>query len=428
MKHQLVVKDESGIAPTFIKPLKITVNKENSKAIISCVVQGMPVPSITWYKGDEEIIPEEGIVTLYNENTGDIALEIINPKQNELVLYTLQAVNTFGRAVGKANLVINTSNKMELPEITEVPKILSPLNAQIVKTGSTLIFKAKFSGIPRPTIQWLKNGKELKQDDFVTILINEDYSTLQITDMNRKRVGKYEVVAKNKVGEAKSSGSVVVSDSKDSEEIKAPRFIKPLIPKTVQENEVVIMESVVESYPTSSFQWFVHGLPIKTSPDVRIVTRENTSVLIVESFKKQHVASYMCRAENVAGSVTSTASINIHEEKITEEVTEYISPRFVEKLKPLRLMDGDKLTLECKVHASPTPKIEWLHNDQTIKENKDISILQDNAGICTLTITEVFPEDAGRYTCHATNEIGEAITQTSISVEGILPYVLMYDR
>jgi hypothetical protein len=45
--------------------------------------------------------------------------------------------------------------------------------------------------------------------------------------------------------------------------VKAPRFIQPLKPKIVCEGEVVIMEATVESFPTCSFQWFLHDTPIK---------------------------------------------------------------------------------------------------------------------------------------------------------------------
>lgn len=49
------------------------------------------------------------------------------------------------------------------------------------------------------------------------------------------------------------------------EGVKAPRFIQPLTPKTVCEGEVAIMEVVVESYPTCSFQWFQHNVAVKVS-------------------------------------------------------------------------------------------------------------------------------------------------------------------
>lgn len=129
-------------------------------------------------------------------------------------------------------------------------------------------------------------------------------------------------------------------------------------------------------------------------------------------------SSYTCRAENVAGSVTSTATVNILEPFDTEETTELISPRFIEKVESVRLMDGEKLVLTAKVHGVPIPKVEWHHNGDNIEESKDIFTQQDNSGQCVLTIKEVFPEDAGEYVCVAKNKIGEALSRCIVTVDG----------
>lgn len=66
------------------------------------------------------------------------------------------------------------------------------------------------------------------------------------------------------------------------------------------------------------------------------------------------------------------------------------------------------------------PKIVWLHKGMPIQEGKDITIYQDSEGISKLAISEVFPEDAGEYTCKAINKVGEAVCASSLIVEGIL--------
>lgn len=416
------VEKEEGIPPSFVNPMKIEYTTEENKATITCRIDGKPVPQIEWYKGDEIVVPSETCQQFFDEQTGNAALVIYEPIPNEIATYTVKAVNDFGRAVGKAQLFIEADqlSAQEKPELLRSPRV-TPLEAQIVKTGSTLVLKSNFTGIPEPEIKWLKNGKELTvDDDDVTISTNNNFSMVTIKNMNRKRAGKYEIVAINKAGEARSSGSVVVSNATDSDELRAPRFIQPLAPKTVLENDVVIMEATVESFPISSFQWFVNSTAIKSSVDVRIVAKENKSILIIESFQKTHTGMYMCRAENVAGSVTSTASVKIVEETQLEEVSEFISPRFIEKLKPIQLMDGEQLMLTCKVMANPTAKIQWFRNEQPLLETKGTTISQEVNGTCSLTISEVFPEDAGEYTCYASNKIGDAINKVSVSIEGIV--------
>ncbi|KRT83113.1 Immunoglobulin, partial [Oryctes borbonicus] len=100
-----------------------------------------------------------------------------------------------------------------------------------------------------------------------------------------------------------------------------------------------------------------------------------------------------------------------------EETTELEYPRFVKQLSPVRVMDGENVTFTCKVVGKPIPKTEWFHNNQPVREAKDVIVSQDTEGVCMLSISEVFPENAGEYTCQAVNKIGEAICKTSLIVE-----------
>lgn len=202
-------------------------------------------------------------------------------------------------------------------------------------------------------------------------------------------------------------------------EIQPPRFIKPLQPQYFGENEVALLEAIVESEPLSSFQWFVHNEPIKSSTECRIVTKANKSTLLIANFEKKYTGPYTCRAENVGGSVTSTATVHLLEDAPQEEAEVFESPRFVEELiAPVEVMDGEPLELNCKVVGKPIPKVEWYHNNEKIVENKETLIVQDAEGHCQLQITEVFPENDGEYKCVATNKIGETVTKTTVNIQG----------
>ena len=409
--------EQVGEAPSFITPLKITVPEDKDKAVVTCQVYGIPKPIVKWYKEEVEIVPNADVQTIYEEESGYVTLEVYNPETNVPVNYTIKAENEFGKAIGKANVFIQSIIIEKKAEV-RAPKILTPLQAQVVKTQSTLKFECKYDGLPVPKIKWIKNGKEIIIDETTTIETHEYVSRLEIRNITKKHGGKYEIIVTNKAGEAKSSGSVVVSDSKETAEVRAPRFIEPITPKTVAEAEVVILEATVDSFPTASFQWFYNNNPITSSQDTRIATTDNKSILIIETFVRTHVGSYTCRAENVAGSVTSTATINMLEPSDTEEITELISPRFVEKAESAQVMDGEKLILTARVQGAPIPKVEWQHNGDTVEESKDIFTQQDNSGLCTLTIKEIFPEDAGEYVCIAKNKIGEAVSRCIVTVDG----------
>lgn len=358
----------------------------------------------------------------YDEQTGELVLDIQIEASEAPINYTVEAENEFGRAVGRAQLILQSVREKTPQLFVKAPRV-SPLHPQTVKPDSTLTITSEFEGIPLPEIKWFRNGKEIlaETDEDVTITTDSKVSTIIVRNMTRKRAGKYEIFASNAYGESRSSGSVTISTDDIDEGLLAPRFVKALHPKSVLLNDVVILETVVESNPISSFQWFFNSAPVQSSQTKRINSKENKSVLIIECFEQEHIGIYTCRVENVLGSVTSTASIKIVEnENELEETSEYISPRFIEKLKPVQIMDGESLSLPCRVIGYPTPKIQWLHNKQEISEERGVDIVQDSDGLCVLSISEVFPEDAGNYICCATNKFGKARSKANVTVEGIL--------
>lgn len=155
----------------------------------------------------------------------------------------------------------------------------------------------------------------------------------------------------------------------------------------------------------------------QTSHEIRVVSEDNRSILLIKETKPEFAGTYTCRAENVAGSVMLTATIDTQEID-WEDVLELESPTFARRLSPINVMDGEKVNLMCVVQGKPIPKVEWLHDNKPISEGKEITLIQDSEGICSLAIHEVFPEDAGEYTCIAINRIGESICSTTLVVEG----------
>jgi len=98
-------------------------------------------------------------------------------------------------------------------------------------------------------------------------------------------------------------------------------------------------------------------------------------------------------------------------------------PTFIEKLQPLtQAMDNAKVTLACRVVGRPMPEtVHWLRDGQEIKaDNLEFMMTYDpTTGKASLSINEVFPEDAGLFECFAQNNCGEASTQAELLVEGI---------
>lgn len=73
--------------------------------------------------------------------------------------------------------------------------------------------------------------------------------------------------------------------------------------------------------------------------------------------------------------------------------------------------------LECQIDSYPPPLVTWFVNGVEIKPSPHYEIIFEE-GKSTLLIIEVGPEDTGEYTCRAVSELGEAISSTTLYVQG----------
>ena len=67
----------------------------------------------------------------------------------------------------------------------------------------------------------------------------------------------------------------------------------------------------------------------------------------------------------------------------------------------------------------PIPVIKWLHNGKDVSNAMKYDISKDNVGRCVLHIPCAFAQDAGVFTCYATNGTGEADTSAELYVKGV---------
>lgn len=97
---------DTGVAPAFVVPIKPKAVKPKETVELRCVVSGTPMPTIVWCRGDEEIVPDDSHVVSYLPETGESKLTIRRATESDVNDYTVKAVNNFGVAQCKANVLI----------------------------------------------------------------------------------------------------------------------------------------------------------------------------------------------------------------------------------------------------------------------------------------------------------------------------------
>ncbi|XP_010185231.1 PREDICTED: palladin-like, partial [Mesitornis unicolor] len=92
-------------------------------------------------------------------------------------------------------------------------------------------------------------------------------------------------------------------------------------------------------------------------------------------------------------------------------------------LQNIRATKGQLVVFECRIQATSTLQVHWYREYDQIVDSADFRILRKKAcstavpeEVCTLVITEAFPEDSGIFKCVAENEFGSAASSARLSV------------
>ncbi|NWR57366.1 PALLD protein, partial [Bucorvus abyssinicus] len=104
------------------------------------------------------------------------------------------------------------------------------------------------------------------------------------------------------------------------------------------------------------------------------------------------------------------------------------TPVFTKGLQNVRAAKGQLVVFECRIRATPTLQVHWYREYDRIIDSADFRILRKSRTnshnfflpiseeVCTLVITEAFPEDSGIFKCVAENEFGSAASSARLSV------------
>lgn len=127
---------------------------------------------------------------------------------------------------------------------------------------------------------------------------------------------------------------------------------------------------------------------------------------------------YTCTATNSIGATETKCNLQIkplENGHLKHAISSDKPPKIVSHLESRSVKDGEAITLACRIVGTDKFDIVWLHNNKEIKPSKDFQYANE-ANIYKLQIAEVFPEDAGTYTCEAFNDSGESFSTCTIGV------------
>ncbi|KAG8436526.1 hypothetical protein GDO86_007581 [Hymenochirus boettgeri] len=345
----------------------------NGEINLECDARGIPSPTITWYKDGQKLLSGPHVTFIEKGKY----LRITNSKITDGGMYVCSAVNVAG-VTEKSYLV-----DVYVPARIDGDKKKSQ-NKKVI-AGKSLTLECEAFGHPFPLITWLKDGVPVEINDNVRILYNG--KKLEIRTIMESDHGLFTCVAVNIAGETeiKYKVSVLVppfiEDGSDPED------------HTVIASSPVELECFFNGTPLPTIVWLKNGIPVEISGRLRLQT--NGQKLLIPSAESSDSGSYQCVVKNEAGSSTKQFNIAVH-----------VRPTIKPEPSLVSVLMDKSITMQCIASGVPNPHITWL------KDELPLNIANGNINMesfgHSLQFKKTFLEDAGKYTCVATNAAGEA--------------------
>uniref|UniRef100_A0A663N4I8 Myosin light chain kinase, smooth muscle n=1 Tax=Athene cunicularia TaxID=194338 RepID=A0A663N4I8_ATHCN len=314
------------------------------------------------------------------------------------------------------------------PQFESRPQSLEASEGQEIK------FKSKVSGKPKPGVEWFKEGEPIKSGEDVQIYEEDGIHCLWLKKACLGDSGSYSCAAFNPKGKTSTSWLLTVRRPKVQE--VAPCFSSVLKGCTVSEGQDFVLQCCVGGVPVPQITWLLNDHPIQYAHST---FEDGVAKLTVQDALPEDDGIYTCLAENNTGQASCSAQVTVKEKKSSKKaesaqaakLNKTFAPIFLKGLTDLKVMDGSQVIMTVEVSANPPPEIIWLHNGKEIQETEDFHF-EKKGNEYSLYIQEVFPEDTGKYTCEAWNELGETQTQATLTVQepqdGIQPWFISKPR
>ncbi|NXE93182.1 HMCN1 protein, partial [Menura novaehollandiae] len=380
------VKLSVHVPPRIQRGPRVLKVQAGQRVEIPCSAQGVPAPSVTWFRG-RSAVPTDGGQFLQSQNG---ALSISSVQLPDAGIYQCVATNVAG-----SDTVEVTVQVQESPTIEDLdPPFNSPFQERVA--NQRIAFPCPARGIPKPAIKWLRNGRELSGAE-PGISVLEEGTLLVIAALTPSDSGDYICVATNEAGSTQRKYSLKVH-----------------VPPDIRDQDKVTNTSVVVHHPVSLFcevtgspfpviSWYKDDIQVVESSALQIL--HNGKILKLLRAATEDAGQYSCKAINVAGSSEKLFNLDI-----------LVPPSVIGADTPgeVAVILNQAITLECRAKGFPVPDIHWFKDGKPLFLGDPNVELQDRDQV--LHIKSARRADKGRYQCSATNTAGKQVKEVKLIV------------
>ncbi|XP_074660014.1 twitchin-like [Tubulanus polymorphus] len=427
-EREIEMFKEKKYKPHFMFPLRNRILQEGTAFKLLATVEANPTPEITWMKSGRELRNSDFHTIKYQ--FGVCSLEVLGCSLEDAGKYSVHARNELGEDECDATIRIEADKSKE--RLLLRPK---GLDTSGQNTSSS------FSRMTRRT----EGGTTITESSYSSKSVISSSSDSSDFRSSRRTMRQDD----DSSFDSMSSFSTKKS-SLDSAMVMPASIIRQLSGDNLNAGEQLRL-SCSFSGTKVEIEWSKDGLPLGSHMNVE--TTDTSSTLTIPAVTASDQGDYTCKAKNSNGSASTTAFVQVSavaavndmidmpapldrdtdtpavvngeliEEPAIVETTKEAKPSSVESapvftqhVKGQILVDGDQLKLECRISANPPAEVVWVQNGREVKPSEDFK-MENEGDLYRLTISEVFPEDTGEYSCEAFNSVGEAISLCTVRVD-----------
>eukprot|EP00063_Salmo_salar_P090695 XP_014065530.1 PREDICTED: MAM domain-containing glycosylphosphatidylinositol anchor protein 2-like isoform X1 [Salmo salar] len=281
-----------------------------------------------------------------------------------------------------------------------------------IREGETLELACLVSGHPRPQIRWTKTAGSASDRFQDSSVFNE---TLRIIRIQRHQGGRYYCKAENGLGSPAIKSIRVDVYYLDDPIVTVHQSIGEAKEQFYYER-TVFLRCMANSNPPVRYSWRRGKEFLSQGSDKGVEIYEpfftqqgETKILKLKNLRPQDYANYSCIASvrNVCGIPEKNVLFKLSNKTASPTIKLLVED-------PIVVNPGQSVTLVCVTSGGePTPTLTWVRNTDELSKKSRL-----NGG--TLTLPAISMEEAGVYSCVASNNVGNpAKKSTAIVVRGL---------
>ncbi|KAM6047554.1 LOW QUALITY PROTEIN: hemicentin-2 [Theristicus caerulescens] len=374
----------------------------NSTVTLECETWAVPEPTIQWYK-DKQLLESTGHLQILSEGQ---VLQIKPASVSDSGHYTCVATNTVGE--DDRDFIVHVQvpplfqQQMSPNEALEIFHREEDQDGEVTEHRQAILDQptalyCDTSAIPPPRLMWYKDGEPLSPGPGVLMLLGG--RVLQLPAVREEDAGRYTCEAANAAGQDRLHYELEV--------LTAPAIhggtedLAEEVTATI--NGTVRFKCKATGRPVPTVSWLWNDVPIVVSPRHQLL--EGGTVLQVATVEAGDTGSYMCVAENPAGSAEKHFVLAVQE-----------APRIM-GANP-ESIDGiinGSVSLVCDVQSHPAAEIAWYKDGRVLQLGGEVTLAP---GSRVLQLPRLQLSSSGTYTCVALNAAGQDKKRFILTVHG----------